>query len=85
MSVSKQAPAPLLRRLEAAGQSHLLRFYDSLGPQSRQRLVDRAAQHWGADWFVLPNSSYGEWERLLGANPVERLRPTQMPPPAVAH
>src|SRR5204862_3065539 len=41
MSESKQAPAPLLRRLEAAGQAHLLRFYDSLGPQSRERLVER--------------------------------------------
>ena len=52
--------------------------------ESRARLVDRAAHHWGADWFVLPNPSYGEWERLLGPRPQEKLRPTLMPPPAVA-
>lgn len=45
---------------------------------SRDRLVDGAAAHWGADWFVLPNSSYGEWERLLGDKPESRLRPTTM-------
>jgi UDP-N-acetylglucosamine/UDP-N-acetylgalactosamine diphosphorylase len=39
MSVSKHAPAPLLQRLEAVGQAHLLKFYDQLGPQSRDRLV----------------------------------------------
>jgi UDP-N-acetylglucosamine/UDP-N-acetylgalactosamine diphosphorylase len=41
MSVSREAPAGLRKRLEAAGQEHLLRFYDSLGPQSRERLARR--------------------------------------------
>src|SRR3989442_1505134 len=41
MSVSREAPAALVRRLGAVGQEHLLRFYDSLGPQSRRRLVER--------------------------------------------
>lgn len=41
MSVTAQAPAELVRRLEAAGQSHLLRFYESLAPGARERLVER--------------------------------------------
>lgn len=43
MSVSKHAPESLARRLAAVHQSHLLRFYDDLGPQSRQRLEDAIA------------------------------------------
>ena len=41
MSVSKLAPAALVQRLDRVGQAHLLRFYDQLGPQSRERLVQR--------------------------------------------
>jgi acid phosphatase len=49
---------------------------------SRARLVDEAAARLGAEWFVLPNPSYGEWERLLGDRPETHLRPTTMQLPA---
>jgi 5'-nucleotidase (lipoprotein e(P4) family) len=45
---------------------------------SRTRQVDEAAAHWGADWFILPNPSYGEWEKLLGERPEAHLRPTTL-------
>lgn len=41
MSVSKHAPAALIQRLDRIGQTHLLKFYDQLGPQSRERLAQR--------------------------------------------
>ncbi len=41
MTVSKFAPTGLVQRLERVGQAHLLAFYDQLGPQSRDRLVQR--------------------------------------------
>jgi acid phosphatase len=44
----------------------------------RDAAVDAAGRHWGVDWFVLPNCMYGEWEKLVPANPVEVMRPTQM-------
>lgn len=43
--------------------------------------VDDARCHWGVDWFVLPNSSYGEWDKLLGADPLLLLRETKMERP----
>jgi 5'-nucleotidase (lipoprotein e(P4) family) len=80
------------RREQAAQRFRVLMFFgDSLRDfsetfkvkpgvtnASRDRLVDEAAAHWGSDWFVLPNSSYGEWERLLGDKPETHLRPTTM-------
>jgi len=45
---------------------------------ARGAAVDAAACHWGVDWFVLPNSMYGEWEKLVPPNPVDILRPTGM-------
>jgi acid phosphatase len=51
---------------------------------TRARQVDAAAARWGNDWFVLPNPSYGEWERLLGDRPATLLRPTTMQTPAPA-
>jgi 5'-nucleotidase (lipoprotein e(P4) family) len=45
---------------------------------ARDAAVDDAACHWGVDWFVLPNCMYGEWEKLVPANPVGVMRPTQM-------
>lgn len=63
-----------------------------LAPQDeaaqRQAILDRYAQvrkagyHWGTDWIILPNPVYGEWQRLLGPDPRQKLRPTQMKPPA---
>ena len=42
--------------------------------QNRKDKVDEAAAHWGVDWFVLPNPTYGEWEKLIGPNPDAILR-----------
>lgn len=49
--------------------------------RERYAAVDAATIHWGVDWFVLPNPVYGEWEKLLGADPKARLRPTDIVPP----
>ncbi len=45
---------------------------------ARDTAVDDAVCHWGVDWFVLPNCMYGEWEKLVPANPVDILRRTGM-------
>ncbi len=50
--------------------------------QARDDAVDDAGCHWGVDWFVLPNCMYGEWEKLVPANPVEIMRATGMEGPA---
>ena len=44
--------------------------------------MDDAACHWGIDWFVLPNTGYGEWEKLIRNEPIKRLRPSGMKLPA---
>ena len=31
-------------------------------PQDRQAVYDANAAHWGHDWLMLPNPSYGSWE-----------------------
>jgi acid phosphatase len=49
--------------------------------ESRKKQVDDRATRFGDDWIVLPNSSYGEWEKLLKPNPAAHLPPTQMPNP----
>jgi acid phosphatase len=50
--------------------------------QDRKAKVDRAAYHWGMDWFVFPNPVYGEWQKPLGNRPRDQLRPTRMKRPA---
>ena len=46
--------------------------------ERRYAQVDAADCHWGVDWFVLPNPVYGEWEKLLGEQPMLKLRATKM-------
>jgi 5'-nucleotidase (lipoprotein e(P4) family) len=47
----------------------------------RDTAVDLAAEaHWGVDWFMLPNPTYGEWEKLLGTDPKALLHPTTQVP-----
>lgn len=48
---------------------------------SRFKTVDEYAARWGDDWIILPNCSYGEWEKLLGQNPSQHFPPTAMPNP----
>lgn len=52
--------------------------------ETRKQLVDANAAHWGDDWIVLPNCSYGDWERLIQSNPASFLPPTAMPNPEKA-
>jgi 5'-nucleotidase (lipoprotein e(P4) family) len=47
----------------------------------RAAQVDEAAGHWGVDWFVLPNPVYGEWEKLIGPDPLAIMHPTSMVKP----
>lgn len=52
----------------------------NLGVAEREALVERHRARWGAQWFMLPNPSYGSWERALlrdlpsGADRQQRLR-----------
>lgn len=45
---------------------------------ARKSLVEQADCHWGVDWFVIPNPVYGEWEKLIGADPLAIMHPTSM-------
>jgi len=47
---------------------------------ARAGAVDDASCHWGLDWFVLPNPTYGEWEKLEGPQPAGILRQSGMRP-----
>src|SRR5262249_31243158 len=60
-----------------------LEYEDRVGQEKaiaeRYVKVDRAAYHWGADWFILPNPVYGEWQAALGkTNQWDKLRPTRV-------
>ncbi|HVJ80438.1 MAG TPA: HAD family acid phosphatase [Planctomycetia bacterium] len=48
------------------------------GIASRNAKVDARAARFGDDWIVLPNPSYGEWQKLHGSDPRSMLRPTKM-------
>jgi acid phosphatase len=47
----------------------------------RQVEADKAAEHWGRDWFILPNPVYGEWDKLVGPDPLALMHPTTMKAP----
>lgn len=47
----------------------------------RQTEADKAVEHWGRDWFILPNPVYGEWDRLVGPDPLALMHPTTMKAP----
>ncbi len=47
----------------------------------RQEAADLASEHWGRDWFVLPNPVYGEWDKLVGPDPLSLMHPTTMKAP----
>jgi acid phosphatase len=46
--------------------------------RQRQASTDDALCHWGLDWFAIPNPVYGEWESLIGPNPLAIMHPTTM-------
>jgi 5'-nucleotidase (lipoprotein e(P4) family) len=37
-------------------------------PEERVAVAERHAERWGRQWFLLPNSEYGSWERALVGN-----------------
>lgn len=45
---------------------------------ARKQQAEQAGHRWGVDWFMLPNAVYGEWDKLLGPDPVDALHPTSM-------
>ncbi len=47
----------------------------------RQTAADKAVDHWGHDWFILPNPVYGEWDKLIGPDPLSLMHPTTMKAP----
>jgi acid phosphatase len=49
--------------------------------EERLKTVKESRSHWGNDWIILPNPVYGEWEKLIGARPLENLCPTTMRQP----
>ena len=47
----------------------------------RQTEVENTAEHWGRDWFIMPNPVYGEWDKLIGPDPLSLMHPTTMRAP----
>lgn len=43
----------------------------------RQRLVQHYAPRWGQQWIMLPNPTYGSWQRVLGKQPAAKLQGTK--------
>lgn len=71
---SEEFKAPRLEASDEAGQQKAI--------AERADKVQRANYRWGSDWFILPNTVYGEWQRVLGANPRSKLRVTALKQPA---
>ncbi len=48
--------------------------------ETRNAGVGEHADRWGVDWFVLPNPTYGDWERPLGEDLEGKLiGPSELP------
>lgn len=48
--------------------------------ETRNAQVAEFSDRWGAQWVVLPNPAYGDWERMLGDNPADKLvGPAELP------
>jgi predicted secreted acid phosphatase len=73
------------RNLVAAGNRILLLIGDdfndfmSLPPgqgsvADRTNAVDAFERYWGERWFVLPNPTYGSWERTVGLKVEDKRR-----------
>ncbi len=62
----------------------LMLFGDDLGDfipgvrklswQKRAELVEKYRMRWGVRWYMLPNPSYGSWQRVLGKPSKDMLR-----------
>jgi acid phosphatase len=69
---SEEFVAPKLDYADAANREK--------GISERFGKVDSNAYRFGAEWVILPNPVYGEWQRVLGPNPRENLRKTDITP-----
>ncbi len=54
-------------------------FTDEFNPRdgtiaSRREAVYEARGKWGANWFILPQPVYGQWQKLLQGDPAQYLR-----------
>ena len=67
---SEAFAVPKLKADDTAGQLQAI--------ADRKTTVDATRNHWGVDWFILPNPVYGEWEKTLGDNPRTKLRETTL-------
>jgi 5'-nucleotidase (lipoprotein e(P4) family) len=70
---SEEFVAPRIDKDDPAAQNKAI--------AARAAQVDRQQARWGDDWIILPNPVYGEWQRLLGGQPLGNLRPSSMKPP----
>lgn len=71
MSKENTSKKSARREAVAANYRVLLLFGDNFGdftddykgtPAERQAVYESNAAHWGRDWLMLPNPSYGSWE-----------------------
>jgi 5'-nucleotidase (lipoprotein e(P4) family) len=46
--------------------------------QTRMTTVEADKAKWGIEWFVFPNPTYGEWDRMAGKEPKRLFRPTKI-------
>jgi acid phosphatase len=44
----------------------------------RKATVDKESKRFGDDWIIIPNPSYGEWQKLESSNPLDVLNRTKM-------
>lgn len=67
---SEEFVAPKLDYSDAANRAK--------GMSARWASVDANRQRFGAEWIILPNPVYGEWQRTLGPEARLNLRKTEM-------
>jgi 5'-nucleotidase (lipoprotein e(P4) family) len=46
----------------------------SMSPAERDRLVSENSNKWGSVWYMLPNPTYGSWQRVLKESPKATLK-----------
>lgn len=69
---SEEFVAPRLDYKEAVNRAQ--------GMNERWSKVEANAHRFGAEWIILPNTVYGEWQRVLGPDGRLNLRETKMAP-----
>ena len=66
-------PSDLLRRLDKAGQSHIMKFFDQLDEKARKSLLEQAQ---GIDWESTP-----AWvEKYVKSKPMTNLAAEDLEP-----